>query len=318
MSPPSRRRRRALAAVATVVVAVGVALAGSAPPARPAAAATAVPQVLFGMGDEISGATATPIYAQAPVDMVTSWYNGPGDLGWMTGYRSTGTMSQLYGQGKALELVVWLANHARYALSTRFQHDLASLVTTFRGNGPHYGPLYIVLFTEFETYSSSPTYTAQLMQAYVRAVATVHAVDPSAKVALGLGGYDWSASRPVRDLTPYAAAFQASDFVAVQEMQSCTNEALLEGQVRASVAQLGTLGKPVMISHFKLWGTAACQTAAFGTFESHLLTDASMATLTSERLFAWGFMNDHYINDPGPTFTTAVADLTRYGAPPPP
>jgi hypothetical protein len=280
--------------------------------------AATVPKVLFGMGDEISGATATPVYAQAPVDMITSWYNGPGDLGWMTGYRNGTTMSDLYGQGKALELVVWLANNPKYAVGSRFRRDLASLVTTFRGSGPHYGPLYVVLFSEFETYGSSPTYQSQLLRAYARGVQTIHGADPAAKVALGFGGYSWSATRPVRDLSAFTGAIGASDFVAVQEMQSCTNEALLEGQVKASVAQLGTYGKPVMISHFKLWGTPACQTAAFATFESDILNDSSMTQLVADHLFAWGFMNDHYINDPGPTFTTAVADLTRYGALPPP
>ena len=275
-------------------------------------AASSTPSLMFGMGDEVSGAEATSLYGAAPVNMVTSWYNGPGDLGWMTGYRNTNQLSQIYASGRAQELVVWLANDPSYAVSAQFQSDIASLVTTFAGNGPQHGPLYVVLFTEFETYSSDPAYQAQLLTAYLSAVKVIHATYAQAKVALGFGGYDWTPSAPVRDLSAYSAAIAASDFVAVQAMQSCTNEALLETQVEDSVAQLGGTGKPVMISHFKLWGTAACQTSAMATFESHVWTTPELATLTSEGLFAWGLMDDHYVNDAGPSFTTAVADVTQF------
>ncbi len=131
------------------------------------------PRVLFGLGDEISAAVSAPLYRNGGIDMVTSWYNGPGDLGWMSGYAESDTISDLYGQGNALELVVWLADDPSYAVSSQLQTDLAKLITVFRGNGPHYGPLYVVLFTEFETYSSQPGYDLQLRSAYLTAVTTI-------------------------------------------------------------------------------------------------------------------------------------------------
>jgi hypothetical protein len=280
-----------------------------------AASAASTPRLIFGMGDEVSGAEATPLYGAAPINMVTSWYNGPGDLGWMTGYRNTSQMSQIYASGRAQELVVWLANDPSYAISAQFQSDIASLVTTFAGNGPQHGPLYVVLFSEFETYSSDPSYQAQLLDAYVSAVKVIHAAYSQAKVALGFGGYDWTTADPVRDLSAYTAAIAASDFLAVQEMQSCSDEPALESQVKESVAQLGALGKPVMISHFKLWGgTTACETSAMATFESHMWTKSELSTLTSEGLFAWGLMDDGYVNSPGSSYTTAVSDITAYGS----
>jgi len=277
--------------------------------------AGSTPHLIFGMGDELSGAQSSALYGAAPVNMITSWYNGPGDLGWMTGYRNTPQISQSYASGHAQELVVWLANDPTYAISAQFQQDIASLVTTFAGNGPQHGPLYVVLFSEFETYSADPSYQAQLLNAYVAAVKVIHATYAQAKVALGFGGYDWTTADPVRDMSAYTAAISASDFVAVQEMQSCSDEASLESQVKESVAQLGTYGKPVMISHFKLWGgTLACQTSAMSTFESHMWTSAELTTLTSEGLFAWGLMNDKYVNSPGASFTTAVSDVSTYGS----
>jgi len=278
------------------------------------AAGASTPALMFGIGDEVSGAQTAPIYSAAPVNMVTSWYNGPSDLSWMSGFNHTSQMSDLYGQGKAQELVVWLYNEPQYAISAQFQTDIKTLVQTFEGNGPHYGPLYVVLFTEFETYSSDPAYTAQLMTAYTSAVKVIHGTYSQAKVSLGFGGYDWGATYPVRNLAPYQSAIAASDFLSVQAMADCTDEAQLEGQIRASVAQLGTYHKSIMISHFKVWGAASCATAAFSTFEADMFNDQSLATLTNEGLFAWGFMNDDYINDPGPSFTTAVADIRRYSS----
>ena len=67
-----------------------------------------------------------------------------------------------------------------------------------------------------------------------------------------------------------------------------------------------------MLSHFKFWGEAACQQRAFDAFLDEVFTDASLAQLRQWGLFAWGFMDDHYINDPGPTYDKAVRLLTWY------
>ncbi len=300
--------------VACIVTLVLGVLATATPLVDPTgSAAASTPKVMFGMGDEVSGAESSALYGAAPVNMVTSWYNGPGDLGWMTGYRNTNQLSRIYASGRSQELVVWLANDPSYAISAQFQTDIASLVTTFAGNGPQHGPLYVVLFTEFETYSTDPAYQAALMKAYVSAVKVIHATYAQAKVALGFGGYDWTTADPVRDLSPYAAAIAASDFTAVQAMQSCSNEATLESQVKEAVAQLGALGKPVMISHFKMWGgTTACATTAMSTFESHMWSAAELGQLTAEGLFAWGLMDDVYVNTAGASLTTAAADIKAY------
>ena len=153
-------------------------------------------KLLFGLGDEISAATSAPLYLHGGVNMVTSWYNGPSDLAWMSGYASTDVVSDLYQQGKALELVVWLADEPAYAVSPQFQSDLAKLIDIFKGNGPYYGPLYVVLYTEFETYSDQPGYDAQLRTSYLAAVSKIHSLYRQAYVALGFGGYVWGARLP--------------------------------------------------------------------------------------------------------------------------
>ncbi len=253
--------------------------------------------------------------------MVTSWYNGPADLGWMSGYAETNIISGLYEQGKALELVVWLADDPSYAVSSQFQSDLAKLITVFKGNGPDYGPLYVVLFTEFETYSSQPGYNLKLRSAYLAAVRTVHTTDQQAYVALGFGGYDWSAAEPERDLSFWEPAIAASDFTAFQAMQDDTSvtrngENIVVPEIESAVHQLGGYGKPVMISHFKLWGDPAGVSQAFARVAAILLRGPELDKLRSEGLFAWDFMGDDYVNDPGPGLSYAESAIARYASGP--
>ena len=273
------------------------------------------PEILWGIGDQLASAVKTPIYRNAPVNMVTTWYNGPGDLEWMSGYQKGSTISDLYGQGKAIELVVWLGDHTDYAISPQFLEDAGALARTFKGNGPHRGRLYVVLFSELETYSSDPGYFASLKRSYRQALAIFHQENANARVALGLGGYGWE-SRPNRNLSLWDDAIRASDFTAVQAMQACDNERngqnIIVPQLRSSVQQLGTYGKPVMISHFKLWGDPSCQTAAFAKFMRAVFNDRSMSSLTADGLFAWNFMDDAYINRPGATHETAKRLLAAY------
>ena len=121
-------------------------------------------ELMWGIGNEIPAARETPLYQQAPLQMVTSWFNKPDDLEWMRYYNDRNTLSELYQQGYAQELVIWLAEDPQYALSQQFQTDLEELIGIFKGNGPQYGPLYVVLFTEFETYSDNPDYFPELKQ----------------------------------------------------------------------------------------------------------------------------------------------------------
>jgi hypothetical protein len=261
---------------------------------RPVAPSSA--RLLFGMGDEISSAVTNPTTTEFPVNMVTSWYNGPSDLSWMSGYANSPTIRQLYADGKSLELVVWLADEPQYAISPQFQQDIQTLTHIFEGRGQ----LYIVLFTEFETYSSQPSYFVALRSAYLQAVNGIHSVDPQAKVALGFGGYDWSAASPTRNLAFWLPAIQASNFLAFQAMQADTSvvdgQSILVPEIEDAVRQLSQYHKPVMISHFEVWGTGPETCQVFSSVAQTLLRPPELTKLEREGLFAWGFMDDDYIN----------------------
>ena len=108
------------------------------------------PKLLFGIGTEADAARDAALVKQAPVKMLTSWYNGPNDLSWMTGWR-TGTVRTSYAAGYAMHLVVFTndpeatLSTARgsacgrgYPLSSRFVGDMTRLAETFAG--PASGP----------------------------------------------------------------------------------------------------------------------------------------------------------------------------------
>ena len=101
----------------TVLLAVCILLAGSLSVAsqtgdgattRPAAERAAAVQggLLFGLGPQAHGALDKRIVKEAPVNMVTSWYNYRTDMGFFDIYRSAVT-PQIYAAGKAMHLVIW-------------------------------------------------------------------------------------------------------------------------------------------------------------------------------------------------------------------
>jgi hypothetical protein len=280
--------------------------------------------ILWSVGDNIFAGKATAIYAAAPIAGLAQWFNGRGDRGWIFGY-DPADISILYGAGNAIQLIVWLADEPDYAISAEFKDDLVTLVETFRGDGPHFGPMNVVLFTECETYNLAGTayavYQAQLMQAYLDCIGIVHDTYPAAKVGLGLGGYAWGDAP--RDLSWCDAALQASDFTCFQLMHNYSYT--VPGYttpfgmvVRQAVNQLSSYGKPIAISHTKIWASDlnfAGAAARWGQAVVDLLAPATIADLTSKGLFAWNLMDDRYVNDPGSAFGATVEAITRTTAP---
>ncbi len=340
-------------------------------------------KIMWGIGDQIGDAPNTAIYkaASTSINMITGWFNTPNDLGWMAGYSNPANtqLSDIYGKGKAVELVVWQADGIapnspanptpqnppvtlpQYAITPAFLGNLRTLIDMYKGHGPNYGPLYVVMFTEHENYYKSwtdrvcttlyptwndktkptyaahlaacntyrasvipkATYDAALLNQYIAAAKQIRAQYPQAKVSLGFSGFSWTGALPTGiDLSKYTAAINASDFMAVQQMQSCLHEDLLPPQMKASVKQLGAYGKPVMISHFKIWNDGlpnstaaqkiACAQSAYTKFQQEMFTEKSLAGLKADGLFAWDFMTDNYINDSGPNFETSKAFIKSH------
>jgi hypothetical protein len=298
-------------------------------PAAPGGRGT--PKLLFGIGTEATGAETTRLVKQSPARMLTSWYNGPGDLSWMTGWR-TGTVPGAYAAGYAMHLVVFSnspeatvdtgygpACGRGYPLSAGFLDDMRTLARTFAGarGGP---PLYVTLFTELQTYActdnawnpnpATNAYYRALKDRYLAAMAVFHAEAPNAKVSLGWGGWqtrtDSAATGGGRSMFGYFAdVMRASDFQSFQAMQGDTTAA----DVKAMTHALGGYG-PVMLAHYKPDNGSQ---STFDTDVRAMLNDAYLRDVIGAGLFAWSFMDDANLNGSESTYQYVLSAIGRYG-----
>ena len=290
------------------------------------------PRVLFGVGPVASSASATPLVGEAPVRMLTTWYNHPDDLKWVTAWKHD-LAPQLYASGYALHVIVFTdgpetpidtaygaACGRPYPLSERFLDDMGQLADTFAG-APSGPPLYITLFTEFQTYACTdnayipdlPTnaYYRALKDRYREALAVFHRRAPNAQVSLGWGGWQTRWDDPAigagRSMFQhFGDVMGESDFQSFQAMQSDSN---IE-DVRSMVLTLGAYG-PVMLAHYK--PNNRSQT----TFDRDLqvmLTEDYLAEVTGAGLFAWSFMDTHNLTASDSIFAFTTDAVRRFGA----
>lgn len=272
--------------------------------------------------------------APASLRLLTTWYNGPNDLGWLTDWGDD-LIPQAYSRGDALHLVVFTdgletqiptaygtACGRPYPLSDRFLGDMRTLAQTFRGaaTGP---PLYVTLFTEFQTFpcrdnawnpdAQTTAYYQALKDVYRASLAIFHQEAPNARVSLGWGGWQLRWDDPAigggRSLIPHFADVLAeSDFQSFQAMQSDGNV----NDVRAFVHRLNDYG-PVLLAHYKP------DNAAQPTFDADvraMLTDAFLGEMTAAGLFGWSFMDHQNLSASETTFQFVKAAVQRYGASP--
>jgi hypothetical protein len=291
---------------------------------------SARPRLLFGIGPEADVARATPLARQAPVRMLTSWYNGPADLDWMTGWR-TSEVARAYAAGYNLHLIVFSGDaegpvatpHGQacgrgYPLSGRFLDDMARLARIFAG--PAGGlRLYVSMFTEFQTYpcadnawNAEPAATAYyraLKDRYLASLAIFHRLAPNARVSLSWGGWqarwDDRATGAGRSLFGhFADVLRASDFQSFQAMATDGNT----GDIRAMTRALGAYG-PVMLAHYKP------DNGSGATFEADLrtiLTDRYLADVTRHGLFAVSFMDNTNLAASSRLYGFVRAAVRRY------
>ncbi len=291
------------------------------------------PRLLFGIGPVASSASKARLVAESPVGMLTTWYNSPIDLKWLKSWKAD-LVPQLYAAGYSLHVIVFTdgseeqistaygsACGRAYPLSDRFLDDMEQIADTFAGASNQ--PLYVTLFTEFQTYPCTDNawnpdpqtnaYYRALKDRYLEALAVFHKRAPNAQVALGWGGWQARWDDPAigagRSMFQYFDdVMRISDFQSFQAMESDSNAA----DIRAMVATLGAYG-PVMLAHYKP------NNRSQATFERDLcalLTEQALSDLTAEGLFAWSFMDDTNLTASEDIFRFARAAVRRFGAPP--
>jgi hypothetical protein len=303
--------------------------------ALPAPAAAATPRLLFGLGPEAGSARGSALVQQSPIRMLTSWYNGPNDLAWMSGWR-TSEVPSAYRAGYALHLIVYTGDPETtlstrygtacgraYPLSSRFLSDMRTLARTFAGrrSGP---PLYVTLFTEFQTYPchdsawardrATTNYYRALKDRYKSALRGFHRLAHNARVSLGWGGWqaDWSdaATGGGRALfRHFADVMRASDFQSFQAMSSKGNA----GEIVRMTRALGRYG-PVMLAHYKPDDGSQ---AIFDADMHTILSDAYLRKVRASGLFALSFMDSSNLDAEPGAFAFVKQAVTRYASPGP-
>jgi hypothetical protein len=272
-------------------------------------------RLLFGLGPEADTARRSALVRDAPVRMLTSWFNGSSDLSWMSRWRPS-VVLPAYRKGLALHLVVWdggsegplqtahgPACGRAYAVSNQFLEDMRVLARTFAG-GPG-DVLYVTLFAEFQTYpcrdnawSPDPQTTAYyeaLKDQYLKALAIFQAEAPNARVSLGWGGWQASWDNPAigggRSLFKhFADVMRLSAFQSFQSLASPTAVRDAIGMTRA-LARYG----PVMLAFYKPFGsTPFAQLPLLSSF----LSASNLAQLRRDGLFALSFMDTSFLQDP--------------------
>lgn len=282
-------------------------------------------KLIFGMGSQAGPAMDYPLVKEAPIQMLTSWYNGTKDLEWMR-VQQNDLIPRLYANNYIVHLITWTdlpeeevqtpygtACGRPYPISNQIIEDMKQLAEIY--NGP--GPMYVTLFTEFQTYTcwdndwnGNENYWRALMDNYRKIKDVFHEKAPNSKVALSWGGwisrYDDQEHQGGRSLiSHFDDVLRESDFTAFQAMESDTN--IQEMLDMTSI--LGGYGKPVMLSHYKPHSDSA---DLFYQDMQRFFTDEVIGQLTQKGLFAFSFMDYALIEGRDNTYQLLKSGIQKY------
>jgi hypothetical protein len=261
--------------------------------------------------------------------MVSLWYNGPNDLGWITDAYHQSMYDQQYGLGRSIHLVIWTGDAETtvstghgpacgrpYPLSDRFPADMQRMATALAGSGQ----LYVTVFTEFQTFActdniwnpnaATNAYWRALKDRYLATLQVFHQNAPGSKVSLGWGGWQTRWDDPATGggrsmIANFGDVMAASDFQSFQAMQNDGNI----NDVRSMVNALNDYG-PVMLAHYKPNNGSQ---ATFDADLAGMLNDAFIAEMTSAGLFAWSFMDQSNMNSSEAAYQVVRNAVARYG-----
>lgn len=290
-------------------------------------------KILFGLGAQADGAMTQKLYREANVGMLTSWFNGPDDLKFMSAWRNT-TVQQAYVNGKAMHLIVWTGGPEKqirtsygpacgrnYPFSASFEDDMRQLAEIFAGrrDGP---PLYVSMFTEFQTYPcqdnnwrGSENYYRGLQDRYLKAQDIFHAHAPNSQVSLTWGGWqaDWDdpAKGGGKSLIPhFSEAMNRSEFQSFQAMDSRSNRRHMADMSRILGSYGPGGGKKVMVAHFK--PDSGSQTV-WSQDLSAIFEEPFIAQLKRNGLFAFSFMDETNINASSQSYNQTRDIIQEFG-----
>lgn len=283
------------------------------------------PKIIFGIGSQAGPAMNFRLVKEAPVKMLTSWYNGTSDLEWMK-VQQNDLIPRLYKNKYIVHLITWtdLPEHdidtphgpacgRPYPVSTQVVEDMKQLAQIY--NGP--GTMYITLFTEFPSFTcidnnwiGNENYWNTLKDNYRKIIALFHQYAPNSKVSLGWGGwlglYDDKVNQGGRSLIPhFADVIKESDFASFQAMESNTNIP----EIKTMTQILGSYGKPVMLAHYK---PSNHSIAVYESDLNTIFTDQVMRELIGNGLFALSFMDSELIDNSESSYQIVKNGIIKY------
>jgi hypothetical protein len=301
----------------------------------PSAGAQSAPahRILFGLGTEASGDRGGTLAKSAPLGMLSSWYNGPSDLHWMSAWE-TSEVPRDYAAGYDMHLIVWsgesrstfstpfgTACGKAYPVSAAFLSDMERLARIFRPSSGR--TLYVTLFTELQTYacngnewsgsSQTTAYYEALKSQYTAAMSIFHRLAPGSMVSLGWGGWQarWNgpATGAGRSLFKhFAGVMRASDFESFQMLSSETDTA----DILAMTQQLKRYG-PVMLAYYRPPEGGVTVT------REHLksvLAPAFLEKLTHLRLFSMAFVSEEWFASDATSLGVVQEAVKNFGCRP--
>lgn len=283
-------------------------------------------KIIFGIGSQAGPAMDFRLVKEAPVTMLTSWYNGTKDLEWMQ-VQKNDLIPRLYKNKYVVHLITWTdlpeneiqtpygpACGRPYPVSNQVVEDMKQLAQIYNGDGP----LYLTLFTEFQTFTctdnnwiGNENYFKTLKDNFRKIKDIFHQYAPQSKIALSWGGwqsrYDDPVNKGGRSLFPYFEdILRESDFTAFQTMESDTNIAEMLDMTRI----LGAYRKPVMLAHYK---PSNGSHEVFDNDMRRLFTDEVINQLMQNGLFAFSFMDNELISNSETSYQLVKAGIERYG-----
>lgn len=335
-----KRSNTAQSAVETPIVEVESPVA-SAPalPASPTPTPTPTPKpstapilaqsplkLTFGIGSQAGPAMDFRIVKEAPVHMLTSWYNGPSDLVWMA-VQKNDLIPRLYKNKYIVHLITWTdlpekeiqtpygpACGRQYPVSAQVVDDMKQLAQIYNG----VGPMYVSLFTEFQTYTctdnnwiGNENYWKTLKDNYLKIKDNFHTYAPQSKVAISWGSwqsrYDDKVNQGGRSLfAHFADILKESDFTAFQAMKSDSN---VQDMIDMT-SILGSYKRPVMLAHYK---PSSGSHEVFDADMRKLFTDETISKLTSNGLFAISFMDNELLESSETSYQLVKSGIQKYG-----
>lgn len=283
-------------------------------------------KLLFGIGSQAGPAMDFRLVKEAPVHMLTSWYNGTKDLEWMQ-VQKNDLIPRLYKNHFVVHLITWTdlpeehietaygpACGRPYPVSTQVVEDMKQLAQIYNGNGP----MYVSLFTEFQTYTcadnnwvGNENYWQALKDNYRKIKDIFHEYAPQSKVAISWGGwqsrYDDTVNKGGRSLFPYFAdILKESDFTAFQAMESDTNIDEIVNMTNI----LDSYRRPVMLAHYK---PSSGSHTVFDKDVTTLFTDEMIQKLISNGLFAISFMDSELIDNSETSYQLVKTGIQKFG-----